>query len=160
MRYLLLLFVLLGGPAHAAQTQTRQEAVNECISNIDAHGDWHRCRTLIFEPCQDYTVGEDQHISCLQAQKTQWHEHLEGLIEELNARLTTVGAASLSDSLGQWYEYRSIRCRTAAEERAAIGYDAEAAGIGCEIAETAGLVSDLQNCLDGHSTSAYCALKE
>lgn len=147
-------------PTHASEFESNQDFVVDCISKIGEETDWEACRAMMFEPCKDHTVGGSGHVACLTIEKKAWDEHLTAYLELLNSRLTISGAATLGDSVGQWYEYRQARCNSVAQERAAIGFNPEAAGYGCMIAETAGIVSDLDSCLKGKSTAPYCAIKE
>lgn len=162
MRYstFLFLMVLIATPAIASDDVTSPMAVIDCISKIGEETHWEACRTMMFEPCEEHAVGTATHVACLLGQKRNWDEQLGAHVTELNRKLTTAGAASLSDSLSQWYEYRKNRCEAVARERAAIGFSAEAAGYGCEIAETVGIVSDLDTCLKGESTAPYCTIRE
>lgn len=146
--------------ANASEIESNQDAVLACIETIGGETNWETCREIMFEPCANMSVGSTDHVACLKSEQTDWDAYFQDFLDLVNSKLTTTGAAVLADNVGQWYEYRQSRCNSVAEERAAIGFNPEAAGYGCVIAETAGIVSELNACLSGKSTSPYCTIKE
>ncbi|MDR6264424.1 hypothetical protein [Roseobacter sp. N2S] len=150
------LTVIQGGGA-AAQGSVQDQAV-ACLSTMGAQTTWDQCRGALFEPCAQDAVGSAPHLACLQVQKTDWRGHLDAKTEVLNARLTPEGSGQLSELLGQWFGFVGNKCSAVAQAKADIS--ADAAMLGCEISEFAGLATEFDSCLQGDSTSPYCTLKE
>lgn len=150
--------VQAGGPQSAVAQGAVQDQVVACLSTMGAQTTWDQCRRGLFEPCAQETVGSEPHLTCLQTQKNDWRLHLDAKTDALNTRLTTEGSGQLTDLLGQWFGYVGNKCTAVAQEKADIS--ADAALLGCEISEFAGLATEFDSCLQGNSTSPYCTLKE
>lgn len=143
----------------AAQDASVQNRAVACLSGMEqGETSWPACRRLLFHPCETYTVGDADHLTCLAEQKADWRAHLDTKTQTLNKRLTTDGSGQLSDLLGQWFGYVGNKCNAVAQEKADIS--ADAARLGCEISEFAGLSTEFDSCLQGYSTSPYCIMQE
>ena len=149
---------LAGGLHSAAAQGAVQDQTVACLSTMGAQTTWDQCRRALFEPCAQDAVGSAPHLDCLQSQIADWRGYLDTKTERLNTRLTTEGSGQLSDLLGQWFGFVGNKCSAVAQEKAAIS--ADAAMLGCEISEFAGLATEFDSCLQGNSTSPYCTLKD
>ena len=82
----------------------------------------------------------------------------EGRTDVLLKKLTVDGTVQLTEILGQWFGYVGQKCTQVAAQKANISEDA--ALLGCEVSEIAGLATEMQSCLRGKSVSPYCTFKE
>jgi hypothetical protein len=146
------------GAAHAAEEGSHQDTVIACLSKMDTETTWDQCRTTMFEPCAEDTVGSEPHLACLEGQNKAWQDQVDTSIAELNTKLTSDATGQLNELLGQWFGYLKGKCEAVAAEKA--GISAAAAGLGCEISEFAGLATEFDACLAGKSESPFCELKE
>ena len=160
MKFVLLsVGILFGaGAASASEIENEQDWVVDCLSRMEVSTSWDECRTGMFQMCQTATVGSAEHLSCLTEQSDKWKVYLQDYTDLLNEKLTSEGALELSMLLGQWFGYVGNKCAAVAESKAEIS--SEAAGLGCEISEFAGLVTEFHACLDQRSTAPYCVIKE
>ncbi|WP_069299710.1 hypothetical protein [Neptunicoccus sediminis] len=143
----------------AAQESSEQTRVVACLSGMEqGQTSWPECRSLLFHPCETFPVGGEDHLTCLAEQKADWRAHLDATTLTLNARLTAEGSGQLTDLLGQWFGYVGNKCNGVAQEKADIS--ADAARLGCEISEFAGLSTEFDSCLQGKSLSPYCIVQE
>ena len=152
-RWTLALALLLPLPAMAQD----RDAVLACVAGMETEADWAACREMMFEGCAAHEVGSDGHLSCLTEDRTGWQDRLDAATEATGAALTPEGATELGQLLGQWYGFVGNKCAGVAAQRAAISEDA--ARLGCEISEVVGLLTELNSCRAGTSTSPYCILK-
>lgn len=155
---LIVAFVIGTGAASASGIENEQDWVIDCLSRMEVSTTWDECRTGMFQMCQTDTVGTPEHLSCLTEQSDKWKVYLQDYTDLLNEKLTSDGALELSRLLGQWFGFVGNKCAAVAESKADIS--AEAAGLGCEISEFAGLVTEFHACLDQRSTAPYCDIKE
>ena len=158
MRLILIALLLIATPAYASEVETQQDAVLACLSKMDTDTSWAECRSMLFEPCAEETVGSESHLTCLASEKKAWQGEMDLRRDLLNEKLTTNGSAMMTDLLGQWFGYVANKCQAVADEKA--GISSEAAFAGCEISEIAGITLDFETCLKGNSTSPYCIHKE
>ena len=159
MKYFLVLWIgLIITPAGASESEEFRNQVLACVSGIDSETSWAECRTMMFEPCSQHQVGSEDHLGCLSAQQKGWQKTMNTTLEELDKQLTTTGSAMVVDIMGQWLGYVNVKCAGVAAAKAAISSDAAHAG--CEIAETVGITSEFNTCLEGNSASPYCTFKE
>ncbi len=158
MRWIVFAAMVLTAPVAASEIENQHDAVLQCLSLMETETTWPQCRTMIFKPCQDHTVGSDDHLGCLETEKTGWQTAMDTRRELLDQKLTANGSAMLADLLGRWFGYVANKCQAVAEAKS--GISADAAFAGCEVSEMAGISSDFETCLKGNSTSPYCIHKE
>jgi hypothetical protein len=145
------------GTANAQAVETHQEWAIACLSKMETETSWPECREGLFAPCNIGAIGSAEHLACLQTHREDWRIFLDKQTEQLNVRLTLDGANQLTELIGQWFGYVGNKCTTVAEAKAEMS--ADAARMGCEISEFAGLSTEFQSCLSGNSVSPYCILK-
>lgn len=151
-------FAALTGTAHASETETRQTQTVACISKMDNGTTWEDCRSMMFEPCAGQELGGVPHLACLKEQKAEWKTHLDSNITKLNSTLSMDGAAQLTELLVSWNDYLGKKCDAVAKSRAGAGQ--EAAFVGCEISEYAGVAAEFDTCLSGKSLQPYCKFQQ
>jgi len=151
-------FVAFTTAAQASETETRQTQTVACLSKMDAGTTWEECRTMMFEPCAGQELGSAQNLTCLKAEKADWKTHLDSKITELNSTLSMDGAAQLTELLVSWNDYVGKKCEAIANSRTGAGQ--EAALIGCEISEYAGVGAEFDTCLSGKSQQPYCKFQQ
>ena len=142
----------------ASKASDSHATILDCVSRMDVSTTWDQCRRMMFLPCENDAVGSEPHITCLKEEKSSWSSKREHLFDEVNAKLTLEGSASLVDLIGQWIGYVGQKCGDVAKAKADIS--SEAAQLGCEISENVGLSAELKACLDDRSTAPYCVFKE
>ncbi len=152
---------LLTGPALAESQESvltqEQTVVLACVERLDAAEQatqWPQCVNLIFAPCAQETVGSAPHLTCLTEERVSWNSAVEGLQAQVMEAVTPEGASTLTDLLDQWTDYVALKCNAVAREKA--GISADAAQIGCEVAEMVGLSGEYAACLEGRSTAPFC----
>lgn len=146
------------GAAQASETETRQTQTVACLSKMDAGTTWEDCRTMMFEPCAGQELGSAPHLACLKEQKADWRVHLDANITKLNSNLSMDGAAQLTELLVSWNDYLGKKCEAVAQSRTGAGQ--EAAYVGCEISEYAGVAAEFDTCLSGKSLQPYCKFQQ
>ena len=151
-------FAAFTGTAHASETETRQTQTVACISKMDNGTTWEDCRSMMFEPCAGQELGGVPHLACLKEQKAEWKTHLDSNITKLNSTLSMDGAAQLTELLVSWNDYLGKKCDAVAKSRA--GAEQEAAFVGCEISEYAGVAAEFDTCLSGKSLQPYCKFQK
>ena len=151
-----------GGAAFASDIETRQDATVACLTSMNNGGagakTWEDCRGMMFEACQTESVGDAAHLACLKTEKADWETHLDADIATLHKNLSMDGTRQLGELMAQWLGYLDKKCKAVADANKL--RSAEAAHLGCEVSEYAGLATEFQNCLSGRSTSPYCQLRE
>jgi hypothetical protein len=157
MRFLILSAALCVGGAVQAQ-ESHQDWAIDCLSKMETDTSWPECRKGLFAPCEGSAVGSEPHLACLKKHRETWRLHLDKQTGALNKRLSPEGSRQLSDLLGQWFGFVGNKCGSVAQAKADIS--ADAARMGCEISEFAGLATEFQSCLSGNSVSPYCILKD
>ena len=151
-------FATFAGEAHASETETRQSQTVACSSTMDNGTTWEQCRTMMFEPCAELELGSAPHLACLKEQKADWKTHLDANITKLNSSLSMDGAAQLTELLVSWNDYLGKKCDAVAKSRTGAGQ--EAAYVGCEISEYAGVAAEFDTCLSGKSQQPYCKFQQ
>ncbi|WGI23382.1 hypothetical protein [Amylibacter sp. IMCC11727] len=144
--------------AQASETETRQTQTVACLSKMDNGTTWEQCRTMMFEPCAELELGSAPHLACLKSEKADWRVHLDANITKLNSSLSMDGAAQLTELLVSWNDYLGKKCSAVAESRKGAGQ--EAAYVGCEISEYAGVAAEFDTCLSGKSLQPYCKFQQ
>ena len=152
------LLMALTGAAQASETETRQTQTVACLSKMDAGTTWEECRAIMFEPCAETELGSAPHLACLKGEKAAWKTHLDTNITKLNSSLSMDGAAQLTELLVSWNDYLGNKCEAVANSRTGAGQ--EAAYVGCEISEYAGVAAEFETCLSGKSTQPYCKFQQ
>ncbi|MEM6620275.1 MAG: hypothetical protein AAF761_06300 [Pseudomonadota bacterium] len=132
-------------------------AVVTCLGEMGMTTDWDVCRTQMFEPCATGQVGTSVHVECLRVERDGWMGTMEAARIALDPVLTEQSRTELASLIGQWFGYLGNRCAAVASENPAAG---EAAVLGCEISELAGLTTELMACAAGRSVEPYCVLKD
>lgn len=140
------------------EADTRRQAVLGCLAGMEVTTTWDQCRTQMFAPCAGLEVGAADHLACLSEDKAGWQALMTGYQATLRDRLTNGALLDLTGLMGQWTGYVSQKCAEVGEARAEISR--EAAVLGCEISEIAGLTVEFAACDAGQSTAPYCTLKE
>ena len=158
MRLFLAAMLIAASPTFASEIESTQDAVVDCLARIGDETEWAECRKIMFEPCTGHEVGSENHIICLEGHKLDWQTYMEDYRQLLDTKLTTSGSSMLAELMGQWFGYMAARCNDVAVARASISE--EAAKLGCEIAELAGITAEFDACLDGRSTTPYCVIEE
>ena len=130
----------------------------QCINNMEQGESWDTCRAMIFAPCQEYAVGGSDHLACLRDEQAQWQALRDDELNALATVLTEPAAANMSDLMEHWYVSVATKCDAVAAGRA--GISAEAALVGCDISEIAGLTSALRQCRLGQSAAEFCKRKD
>lgn len=151
-------FAAFSGTAQASESQTRQAQTVVCLSKMDNDTTWEQCRRIMFEPCTKMELGSARHLDCLKEQKAHWKIHLDGNISKLNSSLSMDGAAQLTELLVSWNDYLGQKCDAISKSR--IGAGQEAAYVGCEISEYAGVAAEFNTCLSGKSLQPYCKFQQ
>ncbi|WP_180957644.1 hypothetical protein [Neptunicoccus cionae] len=152
------LLCVVASQAVAEDAAVQARAIT-CLTGMEqGESSWPECRSLLFQPCAGFVVGAEEHLTCLAEQKAGWQTRLDTTTLTLNDRLTAEGSGQLTDLLGQWFGYVGNKCNAVAQEKADIS--ADAARLGCEISEFAGLSTEFDSCLQGKSLSPYCILQE
>lgn len=146
------------GAVQADEQETRQTQTVACLSQMDAGTTWEQCRGMMFEPCADQELGSAPHVACLKSEKADWKDHLDANITILNNKLSMDGAAQLTELLVSWNDYVGKKCDAVAQSR--VGAGQEAALIGCEISEYAGVATEFSACLTGQSDTPYCKFQQ
>ncbi|MCG6903207.1 MAG: hypothetical protein LJE68_11045 [Rhodobacter sp.] len=156
----LALGLVVAGPATAetAGVSEAQRGVLDCIEAMGQTTVWDQCASLMFGPCAAEQVGSDGHVACLSVQHEGWQSALAGERTALIARLTSAGSSELTQLMGQWFGYVAQKCAAVAASKPA--EHAEAAQLGCEISEIAGVTTEFVACREGRSTAPYCVLQE
>lgn len=148
----------VGSGAFASEFESTQDFVVDCLSRMEAGTTWDQCRTILFSDCKTDTIGSPEHLSCLTTQREDWRVYLNDYTVLLNRKLTTEGSLQLNNLVGQWFGYVGNQCASVAESFKETG--PEAARLGCEISEYAGMAAEFAACLDGRSVAPYCEIKE
>lgn len=156
----LAMFGMAGGPVHATSTEisVEQAVVLQCLEGLGTDTQWDQCVNQLFQPCQGLEVGSDDQLACLTREHGRWTHTFDGERERLISELTSTGASELTLLLGQWFGYIAQKCATVASEKSGPG--AEAAQLGCEISEMAGVTAEFSACRQGSSTAPYCVIQE
>ena len=147
-----------------AQTLLAQDkvVVLACLENMENGTEnattWNQCTTLMFQPCAEEEVGLAGHVACLKAERTGWQASLETLQAKVFEAITVQASGELSDLLEGWTKFVGQKCQEVAMQRAGTG--ADAAQVGCEIAEMVGLSSEYAACLEGRSTAPFCKIEQ
>jgi len=142
----------------APEEDVRRQAVLGCLAEMDVSTTWDQCRTQMFAACAGLEVGAADHLACLTEDKAGWQALMTGYQAVLTERLTSAALLDLTGLMGQWTGYVGQKCADVGEARAEISR--EAAVLGCEISEIAGLTVEFAACDAGQSTAPYCTLKE
>jgi len=156
--FAILLAAGLGIAPATAEMTPRQEAVLGCLGAMGAGTNWGQCVGLMFEPCADQEVGSDGHVACLTAEHAAWQAAFDSTRVALVARLTSTGSSELTLLMGQWFGYVAQKCAEVASSKS--GSLAEAAQLGCEISEIAGVTEEFVACHQARSTAPYCVIQE
>jgi hypothetical protein len=151
------MFVFLSFPS-SALADGHLHASLQCINSMEQGESWDTCRAMIFAPCQEYAVGGSDHLACLRAEQMQWQTLRDDELNALATVLTEPAAANMSDLMEHWYVSVATKCDAVAAGRA--GISAEAALVGCDISEIAGLTSALRQCRLGQSAAEFCKRKD
>ena len=157
----LALGLIFGAGAAQADSDTipaeRMEVLT-CLEAMSVDTTWGQCVTLLFAPCAELAVGSEDHVSCLTDEHRAWQGAMDGERTRLLAGLTSAGASELTELMGQWFGYVAQKCGAVAAGKPATG--AEAAQLGCEISEIAGVTAEFVACRAGRSTAPYCVMQE
>ena len=152
----LLLALPLG--AEEAGLSEEQAQVLTCLDGMGAGTEWGQCVGLMFAPCADQDVGSEGHVACLTQLHSDWRVSMDGARTGLMAELTSTGSTELAQLMGQWFGLVAQNCSDVAVAKEP-GF-AEAAQLGCEISEMAGVTSEFVACHEGRSTAPYCVIQE
>ncbi|MEM6385706.1 MAG: hypothetical protein AAF718_05665 [Pseudomonadota bacterium] len=144
--------------ATIVRAETSRQDVLTCFEGIDAETEWNQCLNIMFSPCADQDVGSEGHLVCLTEERANWRAAKLDVEKDVIARLTEDGMAELSGLMLAWPEYVEDKCNAVGEARANISR--EAADLGCQISEYALLTNEMEACLTGRSTEAYCQLRD
>ena len=145
-------------PVWAEALPDNHAAVVACLSGMDQGGTWERCMEELFSPCAEHGVASDAHLACLMSEREGWLSTVEVQQAAVTAELTTKGAMELGQVMGHWFGFVANKCNGVGAQFSGTG--AEAAYVGCEISEMAGLIVELQACQGGRSTAQYCVKAE
>ena len=154
--FLSVLFLLV--PPLPGYADGHLPAALTCIDGLEQGGSWDMCRAMIFEPCQDHSVGSEPHLSCLRGEQAQWVALRDSELAGLVGVLTADATENMADLMEHWYVSVATKCDAVAAERA--GISAQAAVVGCDISETAGLTSALRQCRLGQSNAEFCVRED
>lgn len=135
-----------------------QRNVLICVENMGDSTTWPQCTTLMFGPCSEAEVGSGDHVECLTTQHSEWTAVMTAQREALTVDLTSTGATELGQLMGQWFVYVAQKCADVAANKTDLY--ADAANLGCEISEIAGVTAEFVACRNGRSTAPYCVTQE
>ena len=128
-----------------------------CLENLGTKSTWNQCLGQLFAPCLGDDVGSESHVRCLKGQREDWSVSMTFLQAEVTDAITLKAATEMSEILGGWVNYVSQKCE-AVSVNASVS--ADAARLGCQITEFAGLAGEYAACLEGRSTAKFCVLKD
>ena len=151
-------FVILGtaGQADSVLPEAHVSAL-ACLENLGTKSTWNQCLGQLFSPCLGDDVGSESHVRCLKGQREDWSASMTLLQAEVTDAITLKAATEMSEILGGWVNYVSQKCE-AVSVNASVS--ADAARLGCQITEFAGLAGEYAACLEGRSTAKFCVLKD
>lgn len=129
-----------------------------CLENLEISTTWSQCVGLMFAPCAPYDVGSDDHVACLRREKANWNTTMQTLQTNVQQVITPTAAGELVKILSGWVSYVSQTCEAAGQAHSSTSV--EAAELGCQITELAGLSGEYAACLEGRSNSEYCVIKQ
>jgi len=162
MRIILAGLMALGLAAPVqAETGDLSQDQRQVLTCLEAMGEgtvWGQCVGLMFQGCAGETVGSEPHVACLTTLHTDWRASMEHTRTGLMGALTSAGATELTQLMGQWFGLVAQNCA-----EVAVGKEAglaEAAQLGCEISEMAGVTAEFVACHEGQSTAPYCVIQE
>ena len=158
MRRFAVLLALCAAPALADTVPPDKAQVLTCLDAMGTETDWGQCVTLMFAPCAMHKAGSADHVACLSGQHESWMTVMQEQREVLLPSLTPTGRDDLTRLMGQWFGYVAQKCAAVASDKTGTG--AEAAQLGCEISEIAGVTGEFVACRDGRSTAPYCIMQE
>jgi len=154
-RLMLAAALALPVPALAAPQVTGHQAnVVSCLEQMENGTTWGQCVNLMFSPCATLEVGSDDHVACLTTQRDTWRDTKDQLQRDLIPLLTVAGGTEMVNLMGQWSGYVGQKCADVGRQNASTG--ADAAILGCEISELAGITVEFAACVDQISTAPYC----
>jgi hypothetical protein len=157
-KFIVAAFVILGtaGQADSVLPKAHVSAL-ACLENLGTKSTWNQCLGQLFAPCVGDDVGSESHVRCLKGQREDWSVSMTLLQAEVTDAITLKAATEMSEILGGWVNYVSQKCE-AVSVNASVS--ADAARLGCQITEFAGLAGEYAACLEGRSTADFCVLKD
>jgi hypothetical protein len=150
--------VMPTGLTAAPGLSDHQSGVVSCLEQMENGTTWAQCVNLMFSPCADQEVGSAGHVACLTGQRDAWRDSKELLQRELIPVLTVAGGTEMVNLMGQWTGYVGQKCAAVGLANESTG--SEAATLGCEVSEYAGITVEFAACYDKISTAPYCVHEE
>jgi len=119
---------------------------------------WAECRARIVAPCHALSAFGPEHLTCLRHEREQCVAFLNNEVAQVSAELTDGAARDLPALMEGWHVPVAPKCEMVSADRAHIS--ADAAWLGCEIVETAGLSLAMQQYRFGQADADFCDLKD